>query len=690
MTDSVVVEDGSAPSPAGTDADAGTSSRPASPDLSSAPAWVGGLTVVALAVVWTQVGAGYDVTAWMPGALLVAALVVVAVTMGGGAVALTWRQLVALFALLGFAGWSFLSIAWADVPGDAWVGANRTLLYASVFAFVLILPWTPRAAVVTAWAYCGGVTAVAAYAIYRVTTTSDDSLFIDGRFAYPTEYPNANVAVFITAFWIALAVATRREQPVVVRALALGAVAFLPQAALIVQSRAAVVAVPLAAMVVVAVGPERLRTILGLGVAAIPVVAGWNVHLRVYERAEDGGSFLESAMQPSSRFMLVSSVLAIVLGSAWALLDRRYVPSPRATRAAGAVAAVGAAVVLLVGAAAVARSDPGERVRTAWDELTTNETDYEGSSRYGSLDSQRWDHWRVGLGRFQDSPLVGIGAEQFAVDYLRERRTAVDARYVHSFGIGVLSQLGLVGALLFATFAVVATLGVWPRASQDPLARTFLLGAFGAWVYWLIHSSVDWFYELPAVTTPIFALLAIGAVLTMSQRVSGASASTRSRGRRAGLVAVTCVLGAAALVSLAAPYAAAREQARALEVWQANPQRAFDLLERARALNPLSDEPDMYAGLIAARLEDRQLMRRYFGAALERNPHNWYAHLELGLTYSLDGRAQDARREVRRALALNPSEPILVDVLDQLEAGEVVSPRAVAQLFIERIQNRLT
>src|SRR5438309_1398531 len=41
---------------------------------------------------------------------------------------------VALACLAGYTALSFLSIAWAVVPGDAWEGANRTLLYLLVFA----------------------------------------------------------------------------------------------------------------------------------------------------------------------------------------------------------------------------------------------------------------------------------------------------------------------------------------------------------------------------------------------------------------------------------------------------------------------------------------------------------------------------------------------------------------------------
>src|ERR687898_118039 len=55
---------------------------------------------------------GFDVTLWLPVALLAA-----------------------------FAAWSFLSILWADDRGAAWQGANRVLFYAAVFALFAVWPW---------------------------------------------------------------------------------------------------------------------------------------------------------------------------------------------------------------------------------------------------------------------------------------------------------------------------------------------------------------------------------------------------------------------------------------------------------------------------------------------------------------------------------------------------------------------
>src|ERR1700681_2652403 len=98
--------------------------------LRGAPATVPALAAVALFVVWATDQAGYSVTHWGPGGLIVLALLGVSVSVVGvRASAMPPAVRVALACLAGYTALSFLSILWAAVPGDAWQGANRTLLY---------------------------------------------------------------------------------------------------------------------------------------------------------------------------------------------------------------------------------------------------------------------------------------------------------------------------------------------------------------------------------------------------------------------------------------------------------------------------------------------------------------------------------------------------------------------------------
>ena len=646
-------------------------------DVTSAAA---GLACVAIFLIWFQKGAGFDVVVWIPGALLIVCLLATVILASGGAFALRRAQAVALIAFGCFVAWSYASISWAEVEGNAWDGANRNLLYFMAFALFLLLPWTPKAANLVLTAYAGGVTVITAAAIAHVSTTVDDALFVRGRLSYPTGYGNANVAVFLGAFWIAVVIGTRRHQPVVVRGLALGAAAFLAQAALLAQTRVTLVAVPLVGLVLVALGPDRLRTAAGLALSLAPIVFTWDVHLRVYQDAEDDPLFLENAMQPSARWMAVTAVAVALVGIAWAVIDRRIVPSRRVVRAL-TVAAVCVAVAAAGGAAlAIANADLRGSFRDAWygsaEPAPTTET------RFRSLRSERYDIWRVALDRWRDEPIHGIGVDNFAADYLRQRTTGVSARYPHSLELGILSQLGVVGLLFFGVFAATAGVLAAPRGSDPPWTRAVRAAALAVWLYWVVHASFDWFLEIPGVSAPAFAFL--GAAVSL-----GAGPAVRTSASRATSVAArvaTLAITVAAVIALGAPWLAARHVDDAIERWSSDPAGAFERLERARTLNPLSSEADLFAGAIAARLDDRERMHRSFSRVLERDPNNWYAHLELGLTHSVNGRRRAAVREVEHALALNPREDVLHDVLEELEAGKTIAPRSLDARFVEAIR----
>jgi tetratricopeptide (TPR) repeat protein len=143
-------------------------------------------------------------------------------------------------------------------------------------------------------------------------------------------------------------------------------------------------------------------------------------------------------------------------------------------------------------------------------------------------------------------------------------------------------------------------------------------------------------------------------------------------------------------VSFALPWLAARDVARAAEVWRRDAGQAFELLERARRLNPLSDRPDSIAGAIASRRQEWARMHAAFSLARSRNPLNWYTHLELALAEAKLGRRESALRALERAEALNPLEPVIDDVRRLLQNGQPVVPSEIDRRFVRRVQERMS
>jgi hypothetical protein len=78
-------------------------------------------------------------------------------------------------------------------------------------------------------------------------------------------------------------------------------------------------------------------------------------------------------------------------------------------------------------------------------------------------------------------------------------------------------------------------------------------------------------------------------------------------------------------------------------------------------------------------------MRESFSRALERNPHNWYAYLELAVVSALDGRRAEALRLLEQARRLSPTEPGVELVTSQVRAGEPISVAALDRLFLRRL-----
>src|ERR687885_1634949 len=114
-----------------------------SAELASGVTLLAGLAVTGLFVAWSGADGGYGPEAWYPGAFFL--LVLLAFVAARGRPRLVRPSSIWAVALLaGFTAWSFTSIAWAAVKGDAWDGANRTLLYLTVYALAALTSWRRR------------------------------------------------------------------------------------------------------------------------------------------------------------------------------------------------------------------------------------------------------------------------------------------------------------------------------------------------------------------------------------------------------------------------------------------------------------------------------------------------------------------------------------------------------------------
>ena len=230
-------------------------------------------------------------------------------------------------------------------------------------------------------------------------------------------------------------------------------------------------------------------------------------------------------------------------------------------------------------------------------------------------------------------------------------------RDAHSVELELLSELGIVGFALFATFLIAAIVGVLRARRLGPSAAALAAIALASATYWLVHTSVDWFWPYPAVTAPVIALL--GAAV---------APAVRTQARRAGLRWRRGVaIGAIALLALSAvpPFLAQRYVNDAYASWRTDLDRAYDDLDQARSLNKLTDLPDLAEGSIASAAGDRERALAAFRAAEQQRPEEWATHYLLANIERHTDR-QAAIAQIQQALRLNPLDTDIAALAEKL------------------------
>jgi O-antigen ligase len=646
--------------------------------LRQAPATVPAAVALALFVVWATDQGGYPVTHWAPGAVLVLALFgLTAAIVGRPLAEMPVGVKIALGCLTAYTALSFLSILWASVGADAWEGANRTLLYLAVFA--LFCSWPQRGAT-AAMLLVGWVLAMivlAAYAALHIDAAAQaslPSLLPSGRLTYPTGYPNANAAQWLMAFWPALLLARSERLPWALRGLLAGGATLLADVALLSQSRGSLFATPVMLVLVFALLPRRVRTFAVLVPVAGAIAASAPAVLRVGDHLSAGSAttaHVHSAIVASFAGALVAGAI-VALGAA--VEARAPVSGQTRARVRQLIAAL--AIALLVGglvAGLAVAGDPVARARSAWHSFKGGYGNASGGSRLVSgLGSNRYDFYRVALNEFLAHPALGIGVDNFQQQYMRHGRSSETPRYPHSVELRALTQTGVIGSLLAVAGLAAALVAAGGALRQrDPLAAAVAAAALGAFAYWAVHGSVDWFWEFAGLGAPAFAMLGLACSLA-PPRVSLRPARPTGRLRAATLVAGVLV-GLLLAASLIAPWLSRLEIEEASRVWTRSATTAYARLRDAASLNSLSDEADALAGSIALRYGDLARADHEFALALRRNANDSYALLERGAIASARGQRARALALLERAHELDPREPLIEQALALVRSGGRIS-----------------
>lgn len=646
--------------------------------------------LLALAGVLVLSHGGYSPTSWYPAGLFVLALA--ALLLVAGATPRWSRSFAwALAAYAAYVGWSYLSILWAEVPGLAWDGANRSLVYGLVLLLVGMRRWAPGEMRVALALVLGLIAAVAVGVLVVGAGSSPEDLFLEGRLADPMGYANATPNLWLMGCLAGLWLAIDRAVPWPARGAAAGAAALLAQMSLLSQSRGAIVSFTLVSLLFVALAPRRWAALGAVATAVGVTLATSGPVLRVHDASasQEIGGLLADATRAVAAGSAVVLSLWLALAAGDAALARRGRLS-RNTRAADrALAGLGAAVVV---AALVAMGNPATWIGDRWQDFKTSgyeEVDRPGQTRLtGSLGSQRYDVYRVALREFADAPILGVGVDSYGPGYLLEGRTNLNPRYAHSLAMALLAETGIVGALLFGAF-VAFLLAALVRAARAPGARGPVVGGSAAAAMFLAGSMFDWLWQFPALAFLGLGLLAAAANVAEPAAVDVAEPGGAGPRRDGPLWSIGGVvrrgagglLALAAALSLALPGIAERFTSAAYEAAPTDPRLTLRRLDRAAELNPLSVRPLLARAVVLRRLGEIDAARGALARAAEREPDNWFIPFESALLDARQRRFDDALANLRRAEMLNPRQVVIDLVARAARAGrDYGADRAERQL----------
>jgi O-antigen ligase len=656
-------------------------------------AGVPALVAVGLMLVWAIEDGGFDPSTWYWGALvLLATFTAVFAGVLHGQLRLSRASTVAVGLFAGYVAWSYLSMTWAQYPGAALDGSNRALLYLLIFTLLTALPWTKETVLGALLLFAGGVGIVGIVLTARLATGSNVTvLFFGGRLVAPTGYINSTAALFTIDALVCIVLASRRRLAGPVRGLLLAFAASSLQLATIVESRGWLFTLPLVALVAIVIVPDRLRV---TGAAVIPVVAALIPVRRLLRVYQSGPSDpLRALAIHAARPALALCVGAFVIGTlvAWAdALYRGPVPGRTQRRMIGTVLALIGVAAVVAGGLVVSKGDPLGFISREWHGFSHAEAAF-GSSHFTDVGSERYDFWRVALHAFERHPIGGLGQDNFGDYYLVLRRTAQEPSWTHSLELRLLAHTGIVGFLLFGGFLVAAIkAAARTRRRGDPDVRLLCAALLLPLVVWLIHGSLDWFWEVPALSGPALGFLGAagglgtslgldvtragdpgapaeaGAAVSPLRRRHGRELGGRSRipaplRIAAGLVVLACLT-----VVLAFPYLSAHEVQVASRADASNPPAALNDLRVAAKLDPLSSDPGRLAGAIALRAGRWTLALHQFRKSISAEPGGWFSWLGAGLAESALGEPEQAQRDFVVANRLDARQPAVKDALQRV------------------------
>jgi hypothetical protein len=457
---------------------------------------------------------GYFPTAWGWGALVVLT-VVAAYLVVGEPTRPSMLAMVSLAALAAFGAWTWLALLWTDNTAATVLEGQRLLLYAGALAALVLLVRRATMTLVLA-ATLAAVALVSGYGL--LTRLFPERLGIyDPVAAYrleePLTYWNALGVFAAMGAFLALGFAAR-AQSLAARVAAAATLPILLATIYFTFSRGAWVAAAIGFALAVAIDPRRfqllLATIVLAPASALAVLISSNQDALTRTGAPLAAASREGHRLALYLLLLVGASALIGLGLAFA--ERRIAPTRQVRFAFGAGLAFVAVASLL--AVFVRYGGPVELTRKGYDAFTTTkgETPANLNKRLFSFSgSYRSELWHVAREDYEDNSVLGSGPGTYEQYWNEHRPIPHTVRDAHNLYLETLAELGPLGLLL-----LLIALGAPLVASVTARGHPLVPAATAAYAAYLVHASVDWDWEMAAVT--LIALTCGAGLLAAADR----------------------------------------------------------------------------------------------------------------------------------------------------------------------------
>lgn len=591
---------------------------------------------------------GYFTADWTPPALVLATLVLFGLATGAfrGAKLRLGTLAFILFGI--YTAWSFVSILWSPNKGDAWLGASLTLLYLLTMwaTGALVTMGASRRWVLTASAL--GPAAVAAFTLWSLDPHLG-GFFADSRLIGTVGYYNGEAAFLLVPFWAAIYLSGSPRVNLVLRGVLLAGAVLSVDVAVLAQSRGALVAMAASLPVFFLLSGQRLRGLLALTpVAAALLVAFANlndIYLAFLNHTDPA-----AAISRATPAVWLTAAGAGLYGVLWGIIDRKWTLQRGVTRIAGAVALTVLVITAVGGTSTVIErvGDPVTLAQQKWEAFKTNDTTGEKQSRYLSASGQgRYYLWQIAWKDFTSHPVLGVGTNNYEATYykLRDQTRTGSVRQPHMLPLEVLGERGLVGGILFFGFLATCVISSlrerFRHLTSEGKAQVGALLA--AVTYWFVHSSAEWFWQIPAITLPAMVYLAMLATTWRRSETSALGWSWRLAGSGLAILAVLAILPL---------YIADRYLTQTYET--TDPGEGLVAIERAERFDPLDQWLFRREAELAIKLGDRKRAESAYSEAIRLNPEHYAPYAVLAAFYDQRKEFGKALPLYQQALALNP------------------------------------